>query len=369
MHVSLTIENLSRALSVVGRAVSARSSLPVLSNVLLSTDQNRVKLSATNLELGINYWIGGKIESEGSITVPARLFSEFVSNLPSGNIELKVSDTVLNVHAAHYESQINGISADEFPLIPKLSTAPVLTMPVESFREAVQQVVIAASIDEARPVLAGVYMFVEKGELVMAATDSYRLAERKISLKGLEANDKLSVIVPARTMQELVRILGDAEGELKVYLNENQIMFEVDNIELTSRLIEGQFPNYQQIIPSSTETSFEIPTSEFSRIVKVANLFARENASSIKIEVKEDGQISVLSTASQIGENTSTAECEVRGVDNEISLNAKYLSDALSVINSKTVNFSISGKLNPCVLQPSDDTEAEYLHIIMPLRT
>ncbi|HSX48135.1 MAG TPA: DNA polymerase III subunit beta, partial [Candidatus Nanoarchaeia archaeon] len=364
-------ENLSRALGMVGRVVSSRSSLPVLSNVLLSTDAKRLKISATNLEIGINCWVGCKVEEDGAITVPARLFGEFVSSLPAGNIELATNDLTLKVQTPHYESNINGISADEFPLIPEIKNKPALTLPVEIFRDALAQVVVAASLDEARPVLSGVYLYTDEDQLIMVATDSYRLAERKLKLVSKPAA-KLSIIVPARTMQELSRILAETDGNLSMYLSENQIMFETDNIELTSRLIEGQFPNYHQIIPEETETGVEIDTAEFSRITKVANLFARENAGGIKIEIKAGGQIDIISAASQIGENTSSAECVTTGGDGDISLNARYLAEALNVIKSPKVSFDISGKLNPCIMRPmskDDEHEQDYLHIIMPLRT
>lgn len=370
MKLSLTQENLSRALGMVGRVVSSRSSLPVLSNVLLSTDSKRLRIAATNLEVGINCWIGCKVDDDGAITVPARLFSEFVSSLPGGNLELSTDDLILQVKTPHYQSNINGISAEEFPLIPEIKSKPVLTLDINGFRDALAQVVIAASLDEARPVLSGVHLFTNDKQLVMVATDSYRLAEKKLKLADKPA-EKVSMIVPARTMQELGRILAEATGELQVFLSDNQVMFQADNIELTSRLIEGQFPNYQQIIPEDTETGIEIDTAEFSRITKVANLFARENAGGVKLEIKAGGKVQVVSAASQVGENTSSADCITLGGDGEISLNARYLSEALGVVKAPQVQFSISGKLNPCVIRPLEKEQVadDYLHIIMPLRT
>jgi DNA polymerase-3 subunit beta len=361
MKLSLTQDNLSRALAAVGRVVSTRSSLPVLSNVLLTAE--------TNLEIGINYWIGCKVEDGGALTVPARLFNEFVSSLPSGTIELSATDTNLSIKTPHYASKINGISAEEFPAIPSITSNPVLTLPASQLKDAFVQVVVAASLDEARPVLAGVYLSVDDDTLIVAGTDSYRLAEKRLKLAKAGKED-LTVIVPVRTIQELIRLLGDTEGEVEIYLDENQIMFRLDNIELVSRLIEGTFPNYQQIIPESSETSFEIDTTEFSRITKVASLFARENAGSVRIEVRAEGQVNIVSSDSEVGGNTSSAECEVSGEDGEISLNARYLSDALSVIKSPRVTFAISGKLNPCILTPAGkDASDDYLHIVMPLRT
>ncbi len=368
MRLSLTQENLSRALASVGRVVSTRTSLPVLSNVLLATDGNRLRLSATNLEVGINYWIGSKVEDEGSLTVPARLFAEFVASLPHGNIELSSIDSVLTVKTPHYESKINGISADEFPLIPTLSTDPILSLDASVLRDALVQVVVAASADEARPVLAGVYMYTEDKNLFLVATDSYRLAEKRIELAG-DAPKELKVIIPAKTMQELVRLLGETDGEVELYLDENQVMFHLGEVELVSRLIEGQFPNYRQLIPTSATTSFDIDTAEFSRITKVASLFARESAGSVKLDIKADGEVSIISSDSEVGGNTSSAECEVSGEDGEISLNARYLTDALAAMKSKAVTFAISGKLNACVISPADEGADDYTHLIMPLRT
>ena len=371
MKLSITQENLNRALASVGRIVSTRTSLPVLSNILLTTDGNRLRLSATNLELGINYWIGSKVEQEGSLTVPARLLTEFVASLPHGNLELESNDTALTIRTPHYESQLNGIAADEFPPIPQVASKPALTLDAVAFREALAQVVVAASLDEARPVLAGVYLYTEESTLYVVATDSYRLAEKQLELKD-EPNEPLSVIVPVRTMQELTRLLGENEGDIELYRDDNQVMFRTGEIELTSRLIDGQFPNYRQIIPKQATTSFDIETAEFGRITKVASLFARESAGSLKLEIRAEGEVRLVSSDSEVGGSTATAECAVAGDDGEISLNARYLQDALAAIKSPGVTFGISGKLSACVLSPiesDEDAEPTYIHIIMPLRT
>jgi DNA polymerase III subunit beta len=369
MKLSLTQENLSRALSSVGRVVSTRASLPVLSNVLLTTDGNRLRLSATNLEIGINYWIGSKVEQQGSVTVPARLVSEFVSSLPKGTVELQAREAVLTVKAPHFESKINGIAAEEFPEIPTVTSDPVLTLEAGILREALGQVVVAASADEARPVLAGVYLYTEDNVLYLVATDSYRLAEKQIELTS-EVAEPLKVIVPARTMQELMRLLGDDVETVEVYMDENQVMFRLGDVELVSRLIEGQFPRYRDILPDQAQTSFEIDVAEFTRITKIASLFARESAGSVKLEVRAEGEVSLMSNDSEVGGNKSTAECDVAGEDAEISLNGRYLTDALSVMKSERVTFATSGKLSACVLSPAGEGATDdYLHIVMPLRT
>ncbi len=369
MKLSVTQENLNKALNAVGRMVSNRSSLPVLSNVLLATDSGRLKLCATNLEVGINYWIGAKISEEGSITVPARLFSEFIGSLSSGNVELATDSQILKVQAPHVESSINGIAAEEFPLIPQIKAEPALQLPTNLFKDALAQVVVAASTDEARPVLTGVYIYNEGTKLVLVSTDSYRLAEKHLPLKKKPAAD-FKVIVPARTIQELVRLLGDDEGTVSIFASDNQVMFEVDGVELTSRLIEGQFPDYRQIIPKEAETTIEASTDEVARVTKLASLFARENAGSIRLDVKGTGRLDVVANPSQVGENTSSVDCKVEGDDGEISLNARYLSDALGVVKSDSLTITLSGKLNPCVIRPGGDkAKPDYLHIIMPLRT
>jgi DNA polymerase-3 subunit beta len=372
VKLSITQENLKRALASVGRIVSNRTSLPVLSNILITTDGNRLRLSATNLELGINYWIGSKIEQEGSLTVPSRLLAEFVNSLPHGNLELESTDTALTIRTPHYESQLNGISADEFPPIPQVTSKPALSVDAGILRDALVQVVIAASLDEARPVLAGVYLYTEESTLYVVATDSYRLAEKQLVLTN-EPNEPLQVIVPVRTMQELIRLLAEHDGEVELYRDENQVMFRTGEIELTSRLIDGQFPNYRQIIPKQATTSFDIETSEFSKITKVASLFARESAGSLKLEIRAEGEVRLVSSDSEVGGSTATAECMVNGDDAEISLNARYLQDALAAMKSPAVTFAVSGKLSACVLSPFDPkdeaVEADYLHIIMPLRT
>jgi DNA polymerase-3 subunit beta len=368
MKLSSTQENLAKALNTVGRIVSSRTSLPVLSNVILHADHNRLRIAATNLETSINYWIGCKVDQEGAITVPARLLSEFVANLPTGNLELAASETNLTVTAKHYESHINGIAAEEFPLIPEVKSKPVVTLPADTLRDAIAEVVVAAALDESRPVLAGVYMHIDEGNLILVATDSFRLAERAIELPKDHKGD-LAVIVPARTMQELVRILSDTQGEVNMYMADNQVMFQLEDIELVSRLIEGQFPDYKRIIPVTDETTATLPTPEFTRITKMANLFARENGGGVRIEIQAEGEIRIMSSASQVGDNTSSADCDVAGDDCEISLNAKFLSDALATIKTKQVSFSASGKLSACVIRPEGEDAHDYLHIIMPLRT
>lgn len=371
MKITLTQENLSRAIGLVSKVVATRGSLPVLSNILISTDGKRLKLAATNLEMGITYWVGCKVEAEGSITVPARLFSDFISTLPSSsNIELKANGAVLEITTEHHKTHINGIDADEFPPIPGKSGKPTLVLSSTVLREALSEVIVATSVDEARPVLAGVYMYSnDVSQVTVVATDSYRLAERKITIKDDALDGEIAIIIPTKTAQELVRILGETEADVAIYADDNQVVFEADGAEITSRLIEGQFPNYQQIIPANSDTLVEIDTRELARVTKVASLFARQNAGGIKIDINRGGHLEIRSTSSEVGDNQSSADCDVTGEDAEVSLNARYLTEALSIVKTPKVLFGVSGKASPCVVRPAGKQADEYTYIIMPLRS
>lgn len=367
MKVTILKENLTKGLNIVGRIISTRGSLEVLSNVLIKTNKGRVCLSATNLEVGINYLIGAKVEQEGGITVPARLFTDFISSLPGEKVTLELVDDTLNCSSDNYHSNIKGIPASEFPLIPEIKDNKVLSLTAATLREAISLVTFSAAIDDARPVLSGIYLKIEGGKLTMAATDSYRLAEKIITLGDKKAK-KVEAIIPSRTLAELGRILGDVDSETEVaaFISENQVLFETEGLDFTSRLIEGQFPNYKQIIPETSETVAKVSREEFLNAVRVAILFARENANSIKISVRNKGKIEVASQGTQIGDNTTTIIAEVEGKDSEISFNGKYLLDALGVIKESEIGFEISGKLNPGVIRTLKSKN--YIYIIMPLR-
>lgn len=371
MKLTVAQDHLSRAIGLVSKVVASRGALPVLNNILISTEGKRLKLSATNLEMGITYWVGCKVEAEGAVTVPARLFADFISSLPgNANLELVADGAVLAISTKHHQTHINGIEADEFPPIPGKNGKPTLTLSAAILHEALSEVVVATSFDEARPVLAGVYMYNNgPDELVVVATDSYRLAERKLQVPEGALQGDVAIIVPTKTIQELVRILGDVSGELAIYAEENQVVFEVDGAEITSRLVEGQFPNYQQIIPTENATDVEIDTKELARVTKVASLFARQNAGGIKIDVNRGGHLEISSTASEIGDNTSSADCVVRGEDAEVSLNARYLTEALAAIKTPKVLFGVNGKVSACVVRPVGKEASDYTYIIMPLRS
>lgn len=365
MKVSVLKENLAKALSVCGRVVSTRGSLEVLSHVLLETDSGRLRVSATNLEVGINYWVGSKVEKDGAVTVPARLFIDVVSSL-NGKIELELIDQTLHINAGNDHLTIKGQAAEEFPLIPTIKDNVAFSLNSGLLKDSLNLVNFAAALDEARPVLSGIYLNADEEKLVFAATDSYRLAEKRVKLED-KAKQKLEVIVPARTMIELARVLADFDEEIKISVNDNQILFTANDLEFTSRLIEGQFPNYQQIIPEENDTKSTVNKNDFLNVLKVATLFARDNGNSINISVKAKGKVEVTAISAQLGDSDSILDAVVEGKDGEITFNGKYLLDVLNNLKDEKVNFEISGKLNPGVIK--SEGKDDYTYIIMPLRS
>ncbi|MEI7689549.1 MAG: DNA polymerase III subunit beta [Candidatus Saccharibacteria bacterium] len=366
MEITVTQENLTKALSAVGRVASSKTQLPILGNILLRTDGNRLLIAATNLEIAITQYIGAKVAKPGAITVPARLMSEFISSLPRESVELKVVNDNLHIKSGKYISTINGFIADDFPELPTINETSSIqySIKVEDFKEAVSQTVITASNDTTRPVLTGVYWHSHQGQLYLAATDGYRLSERRLT----ETKSEVSAIIPTQTLQEVLRNISESSSEIDLLFDETQVRFRIGETEIISRLIDGNFPDYRQLVPASSETTVVIDKSDFVRITKIAGLFARESGGSVTITTdNKKKSVSVHSIASQFGENTSEAEAEVTN-DGQITLNSRYLSEALSVIDGESVEFSFSGKIAPCILK-STEPKTDYYHIIMPLKS
>lgn len=363
MKLQVTQENLSKALSTVARVANTRNTLPILGNVLLKTVDNRLSVAATNLDIAITHFIGSKVSEEGAITVPARLMQDFVSSLPSGVIDLELDENKLHITTDQYKSTINGVSAEDFPVMPAITGGTSWQIPTSVFKKGLQQTVLAASTDEARPVLTGVFLHSFEGELHMVATDSYRLAEK--TLQKTKADT--SLLVPGSALQDMLRILGDGEEQVMITHDEQQVLFQVGEVELVSRLIEGAYPDYRKLIPASFEVVATLSRADFTNITKVSSLFARESAGSVTIKIDEAAkQVSIRSVASQLGENTASATAEVTG-SGEVTLNSRYLLDALHVFSGDTITFSFNGKLDPCLL--TDPSAKGYKHIIMPLRS
>lgn len=366
MKLSVTQENLSRALSNISRVASSRNELAILNNILLRTDNNRLLVAATNLEIASTQYIGTKIDKPGSITIPARLITEFISSLPSGTIDLEVKNDHLHITSGKFSSVINGTIADEFPELPTIneSDAVVFELSAGELKQAVSQTIIASSSDSTRPILTGVLWHTVDGVLYLAATDGYRLAEKALHKTDLETTS----IIPSTSLQEVLRCLSDDNEKIQILFDDTQVSFKTPNLEIISRLIDGKFPDYRQLIPSKSETVVELKKSDFSRITKIASLFARESGGGITLNASsENSLLSIHSIASELGENTSEATAEVTA-DGEVTINSRYLSEVLSVITGETLTFSFNGKLAPCLLQEKTK-KPDFLYIIMPMKS
>jgi DNA polymerase-3 subunit beta len=363
MRLQVTQENFAKALGSVARVANSRNALPILSNILLRTVDNRLSISATNLDIAITHHIGSKISEKGSITVPARLTQDFVNSLPSGVINLELDGHKLHITTEKYQSTINGVVADEFPVMPAMSSPKEWVLPAKEAKKALQQVIVAASSDDARPVLTGVYLHSHEGSLFAVATDSYRLAEKRLT----GTKDEVSLLVPATAVSDLLRIIPDQEADLFVSYDDQQVLFKSGDVELVTRLIEGTYPDYRKLIPEKFSTTALLKRDDFVNIAKVSSLFARESAGSITLQVDEVAQVvRIVSIASQLGENTSEAGAKLTG-GGEVTLNSRYLLEALATFHGEEVSFSFNGKLEPCVLRSA--TEPDYTHVVMPLRS
>lgn len=363
MKLQVTQENLNRALGTVARVANSRNALPILANILVKTENNRLSIAATNLDIAMTHYIGAKVAQEGSVTVPARLMQDFVSSLPSGVIDLELDGAKLNIRTDQYKSVVNGIPADDFPVMPAIEDGKTWKIPGPVLKKALQQIVFAASNDESRPVLTGVFLHTVEGGLYMAATDSYRLAERKLG-----PNDQdFQLLIPGSAMQDLLRIVSDYTDEVTVTHDEQQVLFQAGDVALVARLIEGKYPDYRKLIPQEFETTALLKRADFINVTKVSALFARESAGSVTLNVDaETKQLSIHAIASQLGENDASADAEVTG-GGSITLNSRYLLDALQAFNSDTVQFCFNGKLEPTLLR--DTGASDYVHIVMPLKS
>ena len=369
MKLSVMQENLARGLSVVSRAVSSRSTLPVLGNVLLRTEDAGLKLTATNLEIGITCWIPGRIETEGAITIPARLLTDLVGTLPGAEkveLELLSADT-LHIRCGRFATHVKGIDADEFPTVQTAGDRPTTRIAQKVLRRALAEVTFAAASDEARPILTGVLAKFEGNRLTLAAADNYRIAVRTIEI--LDAVEPASVVIPARSLHELERLLADVDDPVELILAtaRNQVLFRLDGIDLVSRLIDGQFPNYQQVIPASSATKAELDREELLRAVRPAALIASSSANIVKLTVGGEGAGVTVTAAAEVGDYTGDVEATVEGDGTTIAFNARYLADVLGNVAADRFTLELNGPLSPGVFRPVGDPA--YIHVVMPVRT
>jgi DNA polymerase-3 subunit beta len=340
----------------------------------MATDQGRLKLVATDLMIATTCWIGATVEEEGSITVPARLLTDFVSSLPNEKVDLSVGDRgrQLHISCARNEATMAGGSADDFPPVPSVDDGLVLKLEPKQFKRAVSQVEFAAAADDTRPVLTGIHTLAEGEELTLAAADGFRLAVHKLPLKQ-EVAERIEVIIPARALREVVRLIGDDDEPIEMAFNaaRSQILFRMKTVELVATLIQGTFPNYSQLIPQSFTTKATIDMKQFLQETRIAGIFARDGAGIVRIQLEPSengnaGKLTISARAEEIGEHRGEMDVKMDGESAKIAFNSKYLQDVLSVLDAESVALETTSPSSPGVIRPLD-TGDSYVHVVMPM--
>ena len=377
MKVTVLQENLARGLSIVSRAVSPRSTLPVLGNILVATDEGRLRLSATNLELGITCWIGAKIQEEGSTTVPARTFADLVGTLSDKSVEmsLNVRTQTLNLRCGASNTDLKCIDAQEFPPMPVADFSQGLQINVSEFKEMIQQVVFAASTDDARPILTGVLIDVQGDKITLAGADGFRLSVRKAFLSS-PAPKPINAVIPARALSELARVAGDGDQMLTMVMppGRGQVIFRLRDVELVSQLIEGSFPDYEQIIPRRCETRAVLSTAAFLKACKQAEIFAREGSHIARISISpggelQPGSVEISGQSEETGYNQNVVDASIEGPALLIAFNVRFLREVLDVVKTPNVAMETTAETSPGVIRPvgAQDGQGDFLHVIMPM--
>ncbi len=378
MKIIILKENLNNGLNIVYRVAGKNLTLPILNNILLVAEQNFLSLSSTDLELGIKYWTLGKVEKEGSLTVPAKILSSFVSLLPEKKISLEAKNQTLYIDCENNKTQIKGLDAQDYPIIPKIEDENFIELSILPFCEGLSQVVDFTSPNQVRPELSGVYLSFQKDRVQITATDSFRLAEKTLYFEK-KINRECSFILPQKTARELVNIFSEKDGKLKLYLSPNQALFECPmtetphpQIQMISRLIEGDYPDYQSIIPKKYAVQMALNKNEFLNQIKTASIFSsKSNEVKIRVNPKKE-EIEILSQNPELGENKSVltgkiSEASDKSKEIETIFNYRFLIDGLVNIKSSKVLFEIDGEEGPAVLRPEGDIN--YLYVVMPIKT
>ena len=372
MKFSLLQENINTALVNVSRFVSSKSQLPILNNILLSTDNGRLKLSATNLELGINYWVGAKIEQDGQITIPSKEITEFISYLSTGKIDFDVNENnLLKIISPKAESTFTTVPASDFPSLPSLDPETVFEIDISHFIQSIPQIAFAAAVDDTRPVLTAILCQFTTDSLSFVATDGFRLSIKTIKLVNpitfKNDQEKVTFLIPSKSLIEITK-LAKTTQKIKIGLTTDghQVIFVLDDLEIISRLIDGDFPDYQRLIPESFTTKIFINRDEFTQAVKIASVFARESANVVRFNIKNDSTIELTANAPQIGQNKATIEARIEGEPLNIAFNYKFLSDFLSVCKGKEIILELNESFTPGLIH--DQSDPQFIHIIMPVR-
>jgi len=373
MKIEILKENLKNGLGIIERIAGRNQSLPILDNVLMSTEDSFLSLSSTDLETAIKIWILTKIVKKGKVVVPAKFFSSFVALLPNEKITLEEKSQGLSIECQSFKNQIQGFDPEEFPLIPEFQNLEFLEIDNKKFCQGLSQIVDIASPSQSRPEISGIYFIFSKNLIKIVATDSFRLAEKSIVLEG-PIKQELSFILPQKPARELINILGDKEGKIKIYFSPSQTMFEFPmkdiprpQMQIISRLIEGEYPNYEEIIPKKFKTHVVIKRDEFLNQIKAASLFSGK-INEIKVKVSSQAkEIEIFAQSPGVGESRSSISAKIEGEEIEASFNYKFLSEGLLNIKSSEVVFDLSKEEGPCVLRPVGDTS--YIYVVMPIKS
>ena len=379
MKFSVLQENLQRGLATVMPAVATRTTMPITTHVKLETDESRLRLTSTDLELSISCWISASVEGQGAVAVPARLFSDFVSSLQRDRVDVDLDESTrqLNIITGRLNTNMSGLDADDFPPTPVADDGINVEVPPDVLRAGIDRVIIAAATEDSRPVLTGIKMTIEGASITMAAADGYRLAVQTTTLPQ-EASEGVELIIPARSLRELNRMLSDQETPVRITVNQakTQVQFHLNNIVLSSQLIQGTFPNYRQLIPESSNTRTSVEVDAILRATKTAAVFAREGNGIVRLymtpgENEMAGTLRLAARSDQIGDHEGVIDANIGGEEAHIAFNHRYLEDVLSVLGS-TATIEVSGPSSPGTIRPAstDDTGEDgtsYVHVVMPM--
>jgi DNA polymerase-3 subunit beta len=370
MKVQVLQENLQRGLSIVGRAVATRSTLPITANVLLMTDSGRLKLAATDLDISMSAWVGAKIDEPGATTVPSRLISDFVSSLPPGTVNLEIGDRArqMKLECARNESTINAMDAEDFPRLPTFNDGIRLSLDPKVLRKTIERVEFAAASDDSRPVLTGIQVKSDGKVVTFASADGFRLAVATVALAT--DTDAFEVIVPARALRELSRLVNDASEPVEMRINpqKTQVIFAMTDVELVAQLIQGTFPNYSNLIPENSVSRAVVNVEEFKREVRIAAIFARDGSGIIRLQFSPGdgmpGTLKVSAKAEEVGDNNGEIDTVLDGPEAKIAFNSRYLSDVLNALSGE-VKLEMTSPSAQGVFRPVGD--ADYVHVVMPM--
>ncbi len=373
MEFSCLQDNFSRGLANVSRAVAQRAPLPVTQNVLIETEDSKIKITATNLEIAISTWISGEVKEAGSLTIPARMLTDFINSLPSGEqVEVKkIKDKAgIEIKCKTYNGRISGTEASEFPPIPESSGSSTISVPSSAFKKSLGRVAIVSATDDSRPVLMGVKVEIDKSGITLAAADGFRLAVDRVEISSSEDLDS-SAIVPGKTMLELERLIDDSNQsttQISISETSNQILFNLENIQVVSQLIQGQFPDYEKLIPNSSSTQSFVNRKAFMESIKAASIFARDGSGIIKLIMdKSSKKISIHSNAEEIGDLENDIDADINGDESKVAFNSRFLQDVVGVLSSDMIKIDSSSPSSPGVFTEKSDGNSNYRHVIMPM--